>query len=201
MNIDKALDNNVIEYIYDTNITELVENTELKKYWENDYSDVDLLAISDLFNEEYLELKDSKFKKAILKKRIKQYDKLIICVSKINIAFYEQKASEKNLTEIEVLDSYLDVTKMHIGRLQRQCNQLIFRKQNKDFNLALFVAVASFSLSLFSISLTAIYGEGHKFFSKPIEKTENCYPKDTISPQNTQEYSNDNSDKKEQVNE
>ena len=197
MSIDEAMKTNVIATIYDVKEEDLKTNDKLKTYWQNtNTKEPGLYEISTMFNEEYYKYR-AKLCMTVLEKRIKQYDTLITCISKLNQSFRHKIIREKDVKEKDVLFSFVDSTQFHIDRLQYQCNQLIYRN---SFRLAIIVAIISIFFSIGSICFTVYYGRGYLFCpsknsSETLEKTECCYPKDTPSSFKSQENAVYNSDK------
>ena len=161
MNIE---DFEVVKIVKNKSLSDLLSDPNLITYWAND-SQEGLLSISDRLNINYRDSNKLRSMKrtisTILEKSIYEYEIIIDCISKLNAAFLNKYFDGSNADEKEhfyVLEAY---TRIHINRLQHQCNQLIYWKQYREYKIsfmtAVIVAVISFFLSLVSIGVTIHY--------------------------------------------
>lgn len=236
-NITTALQNNAVNNVKaKRELMQLVNDSDLETYWQRNSTSENVLHVSDIFHNNYIQHSELELNKDELNDIIKQYEILIDCVGKLNAAYHIKhiKVDIEDSNEKEKYYSKVTYTQVHLNRLIYQCNQLIFRRQHEENNilyrklhkesktsnwLAIGVAAASFVLALGSICRTNYYGKrSDESSNKIIKKIENCCPKYTTSPQktlnpfwgngeaisskyifpfqNTQECTDDNSDKK-----
>ena len=189
MNISEVLQkSDAIQFVKDTQLKNLIGQTNLKTYWMDPINSLNIMNISNKFDAEYKKNKeeyeldyrnlDENELRIIIDKLTtfsNQYEVIIDCVGKLNAAFHYQSINEKKSDEKEEFEALVAYTGIHIKRLQYQCDRVIFCKQHKEIgssfrwqqkdsknnlNFAKFVAIFSFVLAAGSIVVTILYGEG-----------------------------------------
>jgi hypothetical protein len=160
-------------------LEELTTDSQLITYWTG--SSNNLMNISDVLNDSYKENSKNK-----LENCINQYETLINCVSKLNAAFHYKYINERDIDKKNKFYSLAAYTQIHIERLQHQCNQLIYRTQQKENKLYFCSGIAiAIVIAIISFLIPIYYGEKQdtivttKASCQPLEKKFICCLKNT----------------------
>jgi hypothetical protein len=131
---------------------------KLSEIYQGKDSDLQNCLISEveLLFSLYKKIKKSNFKEYIIKNSkskeyINLYNNAIDCFLNFNHAFFIRYINEKDEIEKKKAYYYIGSSQVHLTKLQSQYNQLVYRKQRREY----FFAMA---ISIIALIATIIFG-------------------------------------------
>jgi hypothetical protein len=151
----------MIEAIKDLSISFLKEKnkTDLELIYKGGWNNISEGLMNDAKSlyESYIENKNNRDKK-YLKNAIDKQEEAIDVFIKMITAFHYKFSIERDNAQKEILHDYINILQIHLSRLQYQCNQLIYREQQRhnrfSRNVALWALVLAFFSGFTSIAFT-----------------------------------------------
>jgi hypothetical protein len=143
----------MIEAIKDISISELEEmaKPDLEKIYKGDNIQEGLISDAESLYKSYTDNKNNTDKTYLHSAIDKQEVAIEVCI-KVVTSFHYKFSVEKDNKQKEILHGYVDNLQLHLSRLQYQCNQLIYREQQRNNKFSQWMSLVALAFAFLSSS-------------------------------------------------